>query len=192
MQDEALPHPPGLTTGGSDETAAAHGDSHGPHGPPHPEDGAAPAERQSTNKRTLSGRAESQTRVNIAKDKKAWVEKTIVSKGLTMAEAVKEAIALPPVAVNAKGVGPVLKAVVKTVAAMRAGVRQWRKDVRYQVKRIAKSLDAVNAQLHLLVPPHGKEICADMHFAFLYVAGDGPFPRDLPEIRQVRLKLMRL
>ena len=98
-----------------------------------------------------------------------WVERTLVDKELSMAEYLREAVTLFPRTVTGKGMGPVLKAVVKKVASLREGVIPWRADQERDLKTVAKSLAAANAELQKLVPEHGKGICAGINFAFLYV-----------------------
>ena len=55
-----------------------------------------------------------------------WCEKTLIDKGLPMSEYLKEAVELLPRSVTGKGMGPVLRAVVKAVAELGDGVIPWR------------------------------------------------------------------
>ena len=98
-----------------------------------------------------------------------WSEKTLVDKELPMREYLRAAVELFPRTVTGKGMGPVLKAVVKNVASLGEGVISWRADQESSLKAVAKSLVAPNAELQKLVPEHGKGICAGINFAFLYV-----------------------
>ena len=98
-----------------------------------------------------------------------WCEKTLVDKGLPMREYLQEAVELLPRTVTGKGMGPVLRAVVKAVAELGKGVIPWRAEQERVLKTIAKSLGAANAELQKLVPAHGKQTCAGINFAFLYV-----------------------
>jgi hypothetical protein len=98
-----------------------------------------------------------------------WSEKTLVDKELPMREYLRAAVELFPRTVTGKGMGPVLKAVVKNVASLGEGVISWRADQESSLKAVAKSLAAANAELQKLVPEHGKGICAGINFAFLYV-----------------------
>ena len=98
-----------------------------------------------------------------------WSEKTLVDKELPMHEYLRAAVELFPRTVTGKGMGPVLRAVVKKVASLREGVTPWRAAQERSFKAVAKSLAAPNAELQKLVPDHGKGICAGINFAFLYV-----------------------
>ena len=61
-----------------------------------------------------------------------WCEKTLIDKGLPMGEYLKEAVELLPRSVTGKGMGPVLRAVVKAVADLylvgcNVGAVDWRR-----------------------------------------------------------------
>ena len=92
-----------------------------------------------------------------------WSEKTLVDKELPMHEYLRAAVELFPRTVTGKGMGPVLRAVVKKVASLREGVTPWRAAQERSFKAVAKSLAAPNAELQKLVPDHGKGICAGIN-----------------------------
>ena len=54
-----------------------------------------------------------------------WREVTLVDKGLPMREYLHEAVKLFPRAVTGKGMGPVLRAVVREVSELQGGVVSW-------------------------------------------------------------------
>ena len=64
-----------------------------------------------------------------------------------MREYLQEAVELLPRTVTGKGMGPVLRAVVKAVAELGKGVIPWRAEQERVLKTIAKSLGAANAEL---------------------------------------------
>ena len=68
-----------------------------------------------------------------------WSERTLVDKELSMREYLREAVELFPRTVTGKGMGPVLKAVVRKVASLREGVIPWRADQERSLKAVAKS-----------------------------------------------------
>ena len=98
-----------------------------------------------------------------------WSEVTLVDKGLPMREYLHEAVKLFPRAVTGKGMGPVLRAVVREVSELQGGVVSWRAAQERSLKMVATSLTAATAELQKLVPDHGKHVCAGINFAFLYV-----------------------
>jgi hypothetical protein len=71
-----------------------------------------------------------------------WSEKTLVDKELPMSEYLRAAVELFPRTVTGKGMGPVLRAVVKNVASLGEGVISWRADQESSLKAVAKSLAA--------------------------------------------------
>ena len=67
-----------------------------------------------------------------------WSEKTILDKTLPMAQYLQEAILLHPMVVSGKGMGSVLRAVVRAVSGLGEGVISWRARQEFEIKRIAK------------------------------------------------------
>lgn len=98
-----------------------------------------------------------------------WSEKTILDKTLPMAQYLQEAILLHPRVVSGKGMGSVLRAVVRAVSGLGEGVISWRARQEFEIKRIAKSLEGANKALLQLVPTHGQGITRSFNYALLYV-----------------------
>ena len=94
-------------------------------------------------------------------------EHTIISKGLDMADAVLQAISLPPV-VRTQSIGKLMQAVIAVVANKRGQICQYRYEQQAIIEQVQMQLSPLNSRLLELVPLHGRGINSGMNFALLY------------------------
>ena len=94
-------------------------------------------------------------------------EPTIISKGLDMADAVLQAISLPPV-VRTQSIGKLMQAVIAVVAKRRGQICQYRYEQQAIIEQVQMQLSPLNSRLLDLVPLHGRGINSGMNFALLY------------------------
>ena len=98
-----------------------------------------------------------------------WSEKTILDKEIPMAEFLTKAIKLHPRPLSAKGLTKVLDATIRQVAATGSDISGWRGAQRTEISKVKKRIKHLNRDILCLVPEHGKGICSQMDFAFMYL-----------------------